>query len=159
MNILPYLFAGIVAITAALAAIAIWSNRGAAPKLAALVLAGLLMGGGYLGYVELLGNPKPASLEWFRNDVREARVIAARIREGKVIYLWLEIDGLAQPRAYVLPWSRKRALELQKAMREAKRRGNGVRMRRPFTTERRPDRPLFHAAPQPALPPKPGGVS
>ena len=63
MNHLIYLFAAVVLIAAGLSAIAFWSPRSVGVKVSALVLAALLMLTGHLGLVDLLGMPKPASLE------------------------------------------------------------------------------------------------
>ena len=159
MDSLFYIFAVVVALAATLAAIAIRARLAPALKSAALGIAALLIASGYIGFVELLGKPKPVDLEWFRAGAKSARVIAARLNEGKAIYLWLEIDGDDLPRAYVLPWSLKRALELQKAMRQAKARGTGVRMRRPFGRSKNKKKPVFHAIPQVARPPKRVGAA
>jgi hypothetical protein len=76
------------------------------------------------------------------------------MREGAWLYLWLQLAGSAEPRAYRLPWDVRMAEELQRAIEQAQRNGTGVRMRLPFepTLDRR--EPKFYAAPQPALPPK-----
>lgn len=155
MNPFIVLFCATVVVATALAAAAVWGPRTLPMKAAAIGLAGLLMATGYAAFVELLGRPKPAAMEWFAGRAKDARVVAARFREGKAIYLWLELDGERQPRAYVLPWSLAQARRLQEAMREAQANGTGVRMRRPFAGQgERADR-MFYAEPQRPLPPKP----
>ena len=158
MDSLIYFFAAFVLIAALLAGIAVWAQRSPAIKTAALVLAGLLMAAGYAGLVDILGKPKPASMEWFKSASRDARVLGARLHEGKAIYLWLELDGGAAPRAYRLPWSRKAALELQRARRQAKAKGTALRMRAPFRPKRDRSKPMFYADPPPPLPPKESGA-
>lgn len=154
MDMLVALFGAVVAIATALAALAVWAPRAVAAKAAAIGFAALLMAAGYVGFVELLGRPKPAAMEWFAGRTKEARVLAMRFKEGEAIYLWLELDGETRPRAYMLPWSVERARELQEAMQEAQARGTGVRMRRPFAGRRGRQDPMFYAAPRPPLPPK-----
>ena len=154
MSHLIYLFAAVVLIAAGLSGIAFWSPRPVMVKVSALVLAGLLMLTGHLGLLDLLGRPKPASLEWAAREVPEATVLASVLREDEAIYLWLRIDGASEPRAYVLPWSMAEARQLQKAQRRGRGQGTAVRMRGPFKADRETDQPMFYAAPQPALPPK-----
>jgi hypothetical protein len=81
-------------------------------------------------------------------------VLAGTIEEGERIYVWLQLDGTAEPRAYALPWDREQARELQEALRSAENDGTGVRMRLPFEPSVDPERPKFYALPQPPLPPK-----
>ncbi len=157
MNHLIYLFAAVVLIAAGLSAIAFWSPRSVGVKVSALVLAALLMLTGHLGLVDLLGKPKPASLEWAGRTVPEATVLASVLRENEAIYLWLQFDGADEPRAYVLAWSMDEARQLQKAQRRGRAQGTPVRVRGPFKTDRETDKPMFYAAPQPPLPPKRGG--
>ena len=154
MEHLIYLYAAVVVTATGLAFIAIRAPRGLTLKVTALVLAGLLMLTGYAGLADLLGRPKPASMEWAQTAVPEATVLGARFSEGEAIYLWREWDGVASPRAYALPWDRPTAEALQKAMRQAEADGTNVRMRRPFDGERAERESLFYAEPQQALPPK-----
>ena len=154
MDLLPYFYVVTVAIAASLAALAIWSQGSHTLKVSALVLAGMLMATGYIGYVELLGRPKAAEVEWAKESLEESSVIAARLREGKAIYLWIEAEGMEEPRAYALPWSMEHARNLHRAMQQAEANGTGVRLRTMLEAERATDEPLFYAEPQEALPPK-----
>jgi hypothetical protein len=104
--------------------------------------------------VGLLSLPKPASFEWWLTRSAEATVLGNTMHEDKAIYLWLQLDGVLEPRAYVLPWDRKLAEELQQAAREAEEQQSGVRMRLPFEPSLDDRQPRFYALPQPALPPK-----
>ncbi len=154
MDHLTYLFASVVLIAAALASIAVWAPRTLWLKLSALVLSGLLMATAYMSQVDLLGKPKPITMEWAMAAVPEATVLGATMRENEAIYLWLQFDQSSEPRAFVLPWNLETAKQLQGAMRQALTDGTKVRMRRPFEPSLDRHEPMFYAEPQPALPPK-----
>ena len=151
---LLYLFIGVVVFVTTLAAITVWSPRRLSVKVGALALSALLMASSYGGFLELLGRPKPAALEWLA-QAEEATVVGVRMREGEAIYLWLELETPSEPRAYVIPWSQKQAEQLQGAMREVDSKGGEVRMRGPFSNRAPTDDPRFYAEPQAAPPPKP----
>ena len=155
MDSLMYLYAALVVGTAALASIAIGGPRRLPLKVAAVGLTAFLFGVGYASEIELLGRPKPASLEWASATVPEATVIASEIMEDEAIYLWLALEGEAEPRAYRLPWNLSAAVQLQQARRQAETTGTGVRMRHPFRDRGDSDESLFYADPQPVLPGKP----
>lgn len=146
--------AGVLA--AVLANIAIWSPRRLWIKLAALAAAAFFLPVAYGGMSDLLGRPKPIALKWpsGANPVAEATVLAARMREGEAIFLWLGFEGLDEPRSYVLPWSEEMARQLHSARRQAEDSGAELRMRRPFETSWDPEEPKFYALPQRAPPPK-----
>ena len=154
MDDLMYLFTAVVVIAAALAGITVWARRAVWIKVSALVLTVLLMATAYAALVELLGKPKPVALEWAMQFVPEATVLGVSMRENEAIYLWLQFDGGAEPRAYVLPWHMETAKQLHQAMQQADANGTAVRMRRPFESDHDPNESLFYAEPQPALPPK-----
>jgi len=152
-NVLP-LFAITVVLAAALATVSIWAPRRLLVKLTALGLALAFMPAAYGAMVGLLSKPKPASLEWWLSRSGEATVLGSTYQEDEAIYLWLQLDGMVEPRAYVLPWSQDMAEQLQQASREAQEQGLGVRMRLPFEPSLDDREPRFYALPQPALPPK-----
>ena len=154
MDSLMVLFTAVVIIAAALAGIAVWAPRAVPVKLAALALAASLMPVGHFALVDLLGKPKPQSLEWALGAVPGATVLSAELRENEAIFLWLRFDSVPEPRAYALPWSMARARQLHEAMARARAEGGAVRMRGPFASARDPQEPMFHAEPQPPLPPK-----
>ena len=154
MDHVIYLYGAFVLIAAALAGITIRAPRALWVKISALVLAALLMVTAYASLADLLGRPKSIRMEWAKSALPEATVLAASMREGKAIYLWLRFDGTSEPRAYVLPWKMATAKRLQNAMGQAQAQGTAVRMARPFQSNRDPNTPLFYAEPQPALPPK-----
>jgi hypothetical protein len=141
-------------LAAVLVNIAIWAPRRLWVKLAALATAAALLPVAYLGFAELLGRPKPAELQWSETGHDRATVLAARMREGEAIYLWLGFDDLAEPRSYVLPWDDEAARELHGAQGEAEESGAQLRVRLPLDTAPVENQPLFYAEPQPAPPPK-----
>ncbi|UCH74186.1 MAG: hypothetical protein JSU82_18080 [Rhodospirillales bacterium] len=154
MDSLIYLYGALVLVAAALAAIAIRAPHPLALRGGAVVLAAALMSMGYAGFAELLGRPKPADLEWAARNTSEATVLAAEMREGEAIYLWLQLDHVDAPRAYVLPWSMEAARQLHQAQGRAEKAGTEVQMHRPFRDADDGGERMFYAAPQPALPPK-----
>jgi hypothetical protein len=157
MHDLPYLFAVTVAIAAGLAGFAIAAPRRLWLRVAAVVVAALFMPAAYLSQSLLLSRPKPTELEWIQRAAPEATVLGATFIEGKAIYLWLQLPGQEEPRAYVMAWSRPLAEQLTKARREGEGSGQPVRMRKPFEGDRDEEsEPTFFAEPQPALPEKAG---
>jgi hypothetical protein len=98
--------------------------------------------------------PKPVALEWWHARADEATVLASTIHEDEGIYLWLQLSAAPEPRAYLLPWSRELAEQLQAAQRAAEQEGGDVRMRLPFEPSLDQREVKFYALPQPALPPK-----
>lgn len=105
----------------------------------------------YGGALELMSRPKPMRLEW--REPGQARVLAASLREGDAIYLWLQTDSASEPRAYILPWDTKAAQQLQTAMQKAQGSGTAVRMTMPSGDGADDDRePKFYAEPQRPLP-------
>lgn len=110
----------------------------------------------YVAFSELLSRPKPLIHEWLMGDVLEATLVAAVLDEkGKAIYVWLAIPGVKEPRAYVLPWSRKRAKQIQKAQRDAGKDGRRVKVRNPFELSLDESDPMFYPEPHIAPPSKP----
>jgi hypothetical protein len=154
MTEVTQLFVVGAALVALLSLISIWAPRRLAIKSTALTTAVLFLPVSYAALVDLLSKPKPVDLEWWLSEATEAEVLASRLVEDEAIYLWLRLPDLSEPRAYVLPWDRGSAEQLQQAMREAERQGSGVQMRMPFEPSLEDREPKFYAPPQPALPPK-----
>ena len=154
MDSLPYVFAVFVLLAAALAALSVWSRRRLWIKLMGVLAAVLFIPVAYASMIGLLSRPKPVDLEWAQTRLPEATVLGATIEQGRGIYLWLKLDDVVEPRAYVLPWDMALAQQLQNAMREAEENGTGLRMRLPFENSLDMREPKFYALPQPALPPK-----
>ncbi|ESY94391.1 hypothetical protein [Mesorhizobium sp. LNHC209A00] len=107
----------------------------------------------YVGASELLGRPKPLTLEW--RDTAKAQVVGAVPVENEAIYVWLITPVSTEPRFYVLPWSQQAAQQLQDAMGKAEADGTGVEMKMQTTDAGLNARaPMFYARPQPPLPAK-----
>jgi hypothetical protein len=154
MSDLSVLFILASFIAALLAVISVWAPRRLPVKLTAFAGAGLFLPLLYGGFVDLLSKPKPVGLEWWLAHAEEASVLGSSIEEDRGIFLWLRMPDVTEPRAYVLPWDRELAEQLQKALAEAERNGSGVKMRLPFEPSLDDRAPKFYALPQPALPPK-----
>lgn len=152
-DLLP-LFLATLLLAALLTSISIWAPRRARVRGLAFATAFLFVPLSYVSLAELLSKPKPVSLEWARASVQEATVLGSAMREGEAIFLWLQMPGTPEPRAYRLPWSLEAAKQLQKAQREAEEKGTGLAMRLPFEPSWDKREPKFYALPQPALPPK-----
>ena len=154
MTDLPFLFVVTALLAAVLASIAVWAPRKLAVRVGAVACFALLMPVAYAGFSDLLSRPKPVALEWWLGKAEEATVLGAQTQEPDSLFVWLQLDGAPEPRAYRLPWSQQMAQQLQQALEDAQRNGTAARMRLPFepTLDRR--EPRFYAPPQPALPPK-----
>ena len=81
-------------------------------------------------------------------------MLSSSIQEEVGIFLWLQLAEVAEPRAYVVPWNRDLAEQLQAAMREAEEQNGQLQMRLPFEPSLDEEKPKFYAMPQPAMPPK-----
>jgi hypothetical protein len=156
MTELTYLFALVAVLAGVVATISVWSPRRLWIKVCALAAATLFMPIAYASMMQLLSMPKPATYEWWHGKAPEATVLGSSMQEEKGIYLWLQLPDVAEPRAYVLPWSRELAEQLQTALREAEENRSGVQMRLPFEPSLDDRETRFYALPQPALPPKDG---
>jgi hypothetical protein len=154
MSELTPLFALLVVLTATLGTVSVWSPRRLTVKAGALAVAFALMVTGYAAMLDLLSKPKPASFEWWLDRADEATVLGNAMVEDQAIYLWLQLDGVQEPRAYELPWDRRTAEQLQNAARDAAERQTALRMRLPFEKSLDDRDPRFYPLPQPGLPPK-----
>lgn len=154
MTELTQLFVATVALAGLLGLISVWAPRRLPVKVAALLATTLFLPLAWASMVDLLSRPKPVDLEWWLAEAEEATVLGSQIQENVGIHLWLQLPGVAEPRAYVLPWNRDTAERLQEALREAEQQGGDVRMRLPFEPSLDDREPKFYALPQPALPPK-----
>ncbi len=154
MSNILYPFAAAALMVAALAAISIWSNHRLLLKSTAVLIVALILPAAYITILDLLSRPKPVSLEWSSRDLSEATVISAHLKEGDRIFLWLQVEGVDEPRYYVLPWDEQVAKQLYGAQQEAKAKGTEVRMNRPFAQKNLDTDMMFYALPQRAAPPK-----
>ena len=154
MSHILYPFAIAALMVAALAAISIWSHHRLLLKSSAILIVALILPAAYLTILDLLSRPKPVSLEWSSRDLSEATVIGAHFKEGDRIFLWLQVEGVDEPRYYALPWDEKVAKQLYGAQQEADAKGTEVRMNRPFAHKNLESEMMFYALPQQAAPPK-----
>jgi len=154
MTELSYLFMTTAALAGLLSMISIWSRRRSWIRAGALAVAVLFLPLAYVSFASLLSKPKPVDLEWWLGEADEATVLSSSIQEDVGIFLWLQLAEIEEPRAYVLPWSRDLAEQLQEAAREAEEQDGKLRMRMPFEPSLDELEPKFYAMPQPALPPK-----
>ncbi len=154
MTELSYLFMTTAVVAGMLAMISIWSRRQVWAKFGAIGAAVLLLPLAYASFASLLSKPKPVDLEWWMGEAEEATVLGSSIQEGEGIFLWLQLAEAAEPRAYVLPWDRDLAEQLQQAEAEAEEQNGQLQMRLPFEPSLDDLDPKFYAMPQPAEPPK-----
>ena len=119
MGILIYLFAVLLAIVALLASIAIRAPRPLAIRTLAVVATAVFIPTAYVALNELLGKPKPVARAWFEPQASAATLLGVSLEDGKAIYLWLRLEGVKEPRAYVLPWKLELAQRLQDVIEEA----------------------------------------
>ena len=143
------LFATLGLLAAILAHIAIWSPRNLWIKVGALATTVAFLPVAYASLSTMLSRPKPIELEWSRAPLAEAAVLGSRLEEGKAIYVWLGMEGVEEPRAYVLPWSQELAKQLNGAQRTARQTGTKVLMRKPFENSLDNLDQQFYAAPVP----------
>ncbi|MEM8948856.1 MAG: hypothetical protein AAGC99_05935 [Pseudomonadota bacterium] len=154
MTELSYLFMMTAVLAGLLAMISVWSRHRSWIRAGALAVAALFMPLAYVSYAALLSKPKPVALEWWLGEAGEATVLSSSIQEDVGIFLWLQLAEVSEPRAYVLPWSRDLAEQLQEAAREAEEQNGQLQMRLPFEPSLDELEPKFYAMPQPAMPPK-----
>lgn len=154
MTELSYLFMMTAGLAGLLSMISVWSRHRSWIRVGALCVAFLFLPLAYASYASLLSKPKPVSLEWWLNEAGEATVLSSSIKEEVGIFLWLQLAEAPEPRAYVLPWNRDLAEQLQAAAREAEEQDGQLQMRLPFEPTLDELEPKFYAMPQPALPPK-----
>jgi hypothetical protein len=154
MTELSYLFMATAGLAGLLTTISIGSRHRLWIRAGAIAAAALFLPLAYAGYASLLSKPKPVALEWWLDGADEATVLSSSIQEEIGIFLWLQLAEVAEPRAYVLPWSRDLAEQLQAAAREAEQQDGRLKMRLPFEPSLDELEPKFYALPQPAPPPK-----
>ncbi len=152
-DLIPF-FAALGLLAAVLAHIAIWSPRNLWVKVGALATTVAFLPVAYVSLSTMLSRPKPIELEWSRAPLAEAAVLGSRLEEGKAIYVWLGMEGVDEPRAYVLPWSKELAKQLYSAQRTAEQTGTKVLMRKPFENSLDEAEQQFYAAPVPPPPEK-----
>ncbi len=155
-ELLPF-FAGVTALAGILGSISIWTPRKVWLKCTALCTLAFFLPVAYFTMTDLLSRPKPADLEWLHRQAEQAQVLGTRMKEGEAIYVWLEMEGVTEPRSYVLPWDKQLAKQMHGAKREAESKGQPLMMGKPFQPSLEQREKKFYAAPQPKLPPKSPG--
>lgn len=153
MDDLLWLFGASAVLAALLANIGVWSPRRVWVKLLAMGLVIAFLPTAYASFVSLLSRPKPVALEWLEHHKDDTTLLAAQMAENEAIYLWVEVAGLDQPRAYALPWSEETARELHEAQQKAEEGGGTVKVKLPGK-QHQPGERMFHPAPPDPLPPK-----
>ena len=154
MTELSYLFMVTAMLAGMLAMISVWSRHRSWIRVSALAVAVLFLPLAYASFATLLSKPKPVSFEWWMGEADEATVLSSSIQEEVGIFLWLQLAEATEPRAYVLPWDREMAEQLQAASREAEEQNQQLQMRLPFEPSLDDQEPKFYAMPQPTMPPK-----
>ena len=157
MDVLFYLFVATVFGILLLSGIAIWAPRKAWIRIAAVALAVTMMPLGYMAYSGLLSKPKPRQLAWLERNVEKAFILGASFDEGRAIYLWLRLEGIAEPRYYALPWHQDTAEKLQDEIEEATKKNGGIMVIKPFTNDQFAQQGGLNIkiVPPPVLPMKP----
>lgn len=132
MGILIYLFAALLALAALLAGIAIRAPRPVALRALAVLATAAFIPTAYVALNELLGKPKPVARAWFEPQAGTATLLGVSLEDGAAIYLWLRVEGVSEPRAYVLPWKLELAQRLQDLVEEAIATDGVIRLHDPF---------------------------
>ena len=155
MESLTLLFAGLLAVSALLAGIAVRSGISLKMRVGAVALTGLFIPLTYLALNELRSQPKPVGSEYLQKSKTDAELLGFSLDEDKAIYLWLRLPDTPEPRYYVLPWRTRDAEQLQELTRLALREGGTVRIKTPFAQRRGGGELNLEFVKPPALPEKP----
>ena len=147
-------FSVTLALAGLLALFAILAPRPRWVKCVALMCTALFLPVSYLTANDLLSRPKPLAAEIAKEHLQNAIVTASVLREKQAIYLWLQMPGVEEPRAYRLPWSEQMAVELHKAQREAEQEGTEVQMNMPEGDDPNGEERTFEAIKSAPPPPK-----
>lgn len=136
MDIIFYLFVLTAVLVVVLAGIAIWAPRKLAVRSTAVVCALLVLPLAYGVFSGLLSKPKPQSFAWFEAGTEKAELLGASFAEGKAIYLWLRLEGVSEPRYYVLPWRKKAAEQLEDTINATTNSRASILIFKPFDNQR-----------------------
>lgn len=147
-----YIVTGLLA--GILALFAILAPRARTLKYSALVCTSLFLPLSYFVINDLLSRPKPLRIVVAKDYLNNSIVTASLMRENEAIYLWLQMPGVQEPRAFQLPWNEKMAIELHEAEREAEVEGTEVQMQLPPGDATDSEEPVFQATSHVAPPPK-----
>ncbi len=133
MDTVYYLFAASLAVTAILAAIAIWAPRSPPLRITAVILTAVFVPLAYASLTTLLSRPKPIDFAWFERNAETAHVLGIKLDEGNAIYLWLHVDGYDKPGFYVLPWHQREAEHFQETYDASVKQRGTLILKKPFS--------------------------
>lgn len=108
----------------------------------------------YVATADLLGRPKPVSVEFVAGRLDQSEVLAHHLRQDQAIFLWLRPEIGDDPISYQLPWSERTARELHEASRQAEERGGTVQLTMPVGDGTEGGEPSIGWTPPIAPPPK-----
>ncbi|MBX2879149.1 MAG: hypothetical protein KTR32_04405 [Granulosicoccus sp.] len=123
-------------------------------KVIALGLTATFLPISYLAASDLLSRPKPLQQELLQAQLKEAVVLSSLIRDGEDIFIWLQVQGVPEPRSYRLPWNEDTAVQLHRAQSEAEEQGAETTMTLPEGETMDNAAPVFQVKAPPKLPPK-----
>ncbi len=150
MEDISVLYLVVVLLAVALVFITVWSRKGDVMKWFAVTASAVLVSTLFYGYGDLLGKPKPVSLEFLRSSP-EAVVLRSVMMEGEAIYFYLLLPNERKPFSLSIPWSVELAKQLMEAQGSMGEEDNLI-MRNPFQHSMDTRKPKFYSIPQPKLP-------
>lgn len=152
------IFGGAVAVLVMLGLASAWAQRRRWLRWALVALAVAAIPAAYVGALDLLSRPKPASHELLLYRTSKAEVKGYHAIAGVGLYLLLYAPEWPEPRYFSYPWNeetRQMIKQLQDAWASAQRHGEPVFMYDPFEPSLETEKPIFdHPPPQLRLPPK-----
>lgn len=160
MNTLTAIFTVATILIALLVTLVVWSRQGWKMKVGAFLLCLPLFPGLYFSGVEILGRPKPIGSEFLAGFAQEVDIYGFKIVPNEAIFVLVQIPGGQELRLYQLPWSNKKAEQLQEAGRQAAEGGaQGIKGKAAalFENSVSEEEPVFYPAPQPKMPDKQEG--
>ncbi len=101
---------------------------GSAARRGILLLAVVQVAVFYVATADLLGRPKPATVELFGGRLTEAQALAYDLRQDEAIFVWARPAGATDPIAYRLPWNEQTARALYAAQQKAETEGGSVQL-------------------------------
>jgi len=123
---LLFLFGGIATIAFALTLIAINYVRSVILRTLLVLLFATFLPLSYFSFTELIGQPKPYSMVWFKSHYMNGKnelkitILGMKLIEKKGIYLYIIIPNSEKPLSIVLPWNQKQAMNMQNAFRASR---------------------------------------
>lgn len=146
MNVVFFVFLGILGVFAVMAWMTVWSRRDTVMRHIAVVVFLLAIPGLAAAAVTSLGWNKPVALAPELSG--DHQVLGSKMVEGEGIYLYLDVPD-SEPRAAILPWDEQLASKLQDLLDDPENEG-GVLLRYEWSWDSH--KPQFHPAPPPVMP-------